>query len=52
MEEGLVSFWGELDVDVLIGSKTDDEWKGGQWVGDDDVKKGGGSAGTEEGMEW
>ena len=29
MEEGLGSFWGEVDVDVLIGSKTDNELKGG-----------------------
>jgi hypothetical protein len=30
MEEGSGSFWArELDVDVLIGSKTDDELKGG-----------------------
>ena len=39
MEEESGSFWvGELDVDVLIGSKTDDELKGGQWAGDDDGK--------------
>ncbi len=29
MEEGSGSFWGELDVDELIGSKTDDDLKGG-----------------------
>jgi hypothetical protein len=29
VEEGSGSFWGELDVDVLIGSKTDDDLKGG-----------------------
>ena len=29
MKEGLGSFWGGLDVDVLIGSKTDDDLKGG-----------------------
>ena len=33
MEEGLGSFWGELDVDVLIGSKTDDDLKGGTMGG-------------------
>ena len=33
MEEGLGSFWGVLDVDVLIGSKTDDELKGGMTGG-------------------
>ena len=29
MEEGSGSFCGELDVDVLIGSKTDNELKRG-----------------------
>jgi hypothetical protein len=29
MEEGLGSFWGELDVDELIGSKTGNDLKGG-----------------------
>ena len=33
MEEGSGSFWGELDVDVLIGSKTDDDLKGGTMGG-------------------
>ena len=33
MEEGLGSFQWELDIDVLIGSKTDDEWKGGMTGG-------------------
>ena len=40
MEEGLNSFWEELDVDVLIGSKTDDDLKWGRRAGDDDVKNG------------
>ena len=38
MEEGLGSCWGDLDVDVLIVSKTDNDLKGGRRVGDDDVK--------------
>jgi len=33
VEEGSGSFWGELDVDVLIGSKTDDDLKGGTMGG-------------------
>jgi hypothetical protein len=34
MKEGSGSFWaGELDVDVLIGSKTEDELKGGTMGG-------------------
>ena len=32
--------WGKLDVDVLIGSETDDELKGGTMGGGDDVKNG------------
>jgi len=34
VEEGLGSFWGELDVDALIDSKTDDDVKGGTTGGE------------------